>query len=64
MYAATSHENIEVRVEPSFLAERSEPARTSRYFWAYEIEIANRKGVVSVQLLSRHWIITDGSRPS
>jgi ApaG protein len=56
MYAATT-ENIEVKVEPSYLAERSEPA-ASRYFWAYEIEIAN-KGAVSVQLLARHWIITD-----
>ena len=57
MYTAMSHD-IEVRVEPSYLADRSEP-ENDRYFWAYAVEIANRKDV-AVQLISRHWIITDG----
>ena len=57
MYTALT-EDIEVSVEPSYLADRSEPA-SSRYFWAYAVEIANHKAV-SVQLVSRHWIITDG----
>jgi ApaG protein len=56
MYRATTHA-IEVHVQPSYLARRSEPAN-GRYLWAYAVEIANH-GAVSVQLLTRHWIITD-----
>ena len=58
MYKALT-DDIEVRVEPSYLADRSEPA-SSRYFWAYAVEIANHKPV-SVQLVSRHWVITDAA---
>ena len=56
MYTATT-DGIEVRVEPSYMADRSEPA-SSRYFWAYAVEIANHNAI-SVQLVARHWIITD-----
>lgn len=56
MYSART-DDIEVKVEPSYLADRSEPA-SSRFFWAYAVEIANHMAV-SVQLVSRHWIITD-----
>lgn len=56
MYRALT-DDIEVRVEPSYLAERSEP-ESSRFFWAYVVEIANHKAI-AVQLVSRHWIITD-----
>ncbi len=49
---------ITVRVSVSFLAEQSEPQR-GRWFWAYHIRIEN-DGAQGVQLLTRHWIITDG----
>ncbi|MBL8548752.1 MAG: Co2+/Mg2+ efflux protein ApaG [Hyphomonadaceae bacterium] len=50
---------IHVRVEPSFLAQESDPAE-SRFLWAYTIEIENRSDAL-VQLISRHWRITDAN---
>ncbi|WP_084583358.1 Co2+/Mg2+ efflux protein ApaG [Sphingomonas azotifigens] len=49
---------VVVRVSVSYLPEQSEPHR-GRWFWAYHIRIEN-EGSVAVQLLTRHWIITDG----
>jgi ApaG protein len=49
--------NIEVTVTPRFLPERSSP-ENGYFFWAYQIEIANR-GRETVQLKTRHWRITD-----
>ncbi|WP_404334390.1 Co2+/Mg2+ efflux protein ApaG [Sphingomonas sp. MMS12-HWE2-04] len=49
---------IVVRVSVSYLPEQSEPQR-GRWFWAYHIRIENA-GPFAVQLLTRHWIITDG----
>ncbi|WP_448500779.1 Co2+/Mg2+ efflux protein ApaG [Sphingomonas sp.] len=49
---------ITVRTSVSYLPEQSEPAR-GRWFWAYHIRIEN-DGARAVQLLTRHWIITDG----
>ncbi len=49
---------ITVRVSVSYLPEQSEPQR-GRWFWAYHIRIENH-GDQAVQLLTRHWIITDG----
>jgi len=48
---------IEVRVEPQFLAERSSP-ENGYYFWAYTITLTNL-GRETVQLKRRHWRITD-----
>ena len=48
---------IEVTVETEFLPGHSDPARNF-WFFAYHISIHNRTNE-SVQLLSRHWIITD-----
>lgn len=56
MYTAKT-KKIRVTVEPRYMAERSEPSE-GRFFWAYTIEIAN-DGVEKVQILARHWIITD-----
>jgi len=56
MYRAFTH-NIEVKVTPRFLNERSSPAN-NYYFWAYSIEIVNH-GAETVQLMTRHWRITD-----
>ena len=56
MYTATTRD-ITVRVRPHFLAEQSDPA-TGQYFWLYTITIENG-GSETVQLLNRHWIITN-----
>jgi ApaG protein len=48
---------ITVRVRPTFLAAESDPAQ-NRYVWSYLVEIENRSAD-TVQLLTRHWIITD-----
>ena len=55
-YTAITRE-IAVSVEPTYLDERSSP-HTSQYFWAYRIIIENQ-GTETVQLLSRHWMITN-----
>jgi ApaG protein len=56
MYSATTR-NISVTVEPQYLPDRSDPGE-SRFFWAYTVEIAN-SGTAPVQILARHWVITD-----
>lgn len=50
---------VEIAVQPEYVPERSEPER-DLYFFAYHVTIRN-VGREPVQLLSRHWIITDGS---
>lgn len=49
---------VTVRVSVSFLPEQSELAR-GRWFWAYHVRLENDSDE-AVQLLTRHWIITDG----
>ncbi len=49
---------IEVKVVPRFLPERSSP-ENGYYFWAYTITLTNL-GAETVQLKTRHWRITDG----
>ena len=58
MYRAVTRQ-IEVTVEPNFMPERSS-VENSRYFWSYTIVITNA-GDQTVQLRTRHWIITDAS---
>jgi ApaG protein len=58
MYRAVTRQ-IEVTVEPNFLPERSSVERRE-YFWSYTIVITNT-GAETVQLRTRHWIITDAS---
>ncbi|MDP3897590.1 MAG: Co2+/Mg2+ efflux protein ApaG [Mesorhizobium sp.] len=58
MYRAVTR-NIEVSVEPIYLADRSDPAE-SRYVWAYRVTIVNNSDEF-VQLLTRYWHITDGN---
>jgi ApaG protein len=58
MYTAVTRD-IQVTVLPEFVVERSDP-EAGRFFWAYTIEIANL-GRGTVQLVSRHWLITDGN---
>jgi ApaG protein len=56
MYSQTTRD-IVVTVQPTYLDEESDPSE-NRYVWAYQVQIVNR-GEVAVQLLRRHWIITD-----
>jgi len=49
--------DIRVAVVPDFLDDQSEPSE-GRFLWSYHIIIENTGGV-AVQLLSRHWRITD-----
>ncbi len=51
-------DGVIVRVRPTFVAEESSP-EDSRFLWAYHIEIENR-GKRTLQLMTRHWRITDG----
>ncbi len=46
-----------VRVSVAFLADQSSPG-AGRWFWSYHIRIENHRAE-PVQLLARHWIITD-----
>jgi ApaG protein len=54
---ATTREVL-VRVESTYLPGQSDPGR-GQYTWAYTVEVENH-GSAQVQLISRHWIITDG----
>jgi ApaG protein len=57
--ASYSHttRSLTVTVEPTFLEDQSSPAE-NQYVWAYRVRIDNN-GVSTVQLLRRHWRITD-----
>ncbi len=56
--ASATTDGVTVRVAPNFLDEQSVPAQ-GRWFWSYHIRIENH-GDELVQLLTRHWKITDG----
>jgi ApaG protein len=51
-------QGIRVQVESTYLSDRSQPDR-GQWLFAYQVRISN-EGDSTVQLLSRHWIITDG----
>ncbi len=50
---------IRVRVQSFFVKERSAPEQ-GEWFFAYQVTISN-EGDETAQLVSRHWIITDGN---
>jgi len=54
----TKTRDILVRVVADYLPGQSDPIE-HRYTWSYTIEIENH-GLETVQLVSRHWRITDG----
>jgi len=54
-----SHE-LTVTVQPRSLADQSDPGKR-QYVFAYTIRITN-SGSEPAQLISRHWIITDGNQ--
>lgn len=53
---STTH-GVRVQVASRYVPERSRPAN-GQWFFVYNIQISNQ-GAETVQLLSRHWIITD-----
>ncbi len=53
--AATA--GVTVRVSVAYLADQSSPG-AGRWFWSYHIRIENHRDT-AVQLLARHWLITD-----
>ena len=58
MYAQTTH-SVKITVVPQFLDDQSKP--NNRHFvWAYHVRIEN-VGADTVQLLARHWRITDSN---
>lgn len=56
MAEAKKHD-IKIDVATEYIPDQSEPA-ASRYVFSYSITITNTGGI-AVQLISRHWIITD-----
>jgi ApaG protein len=50
---------IQVRVESRYVPEQSDPERGG-WLFAYTVRIAN-VGQETVQLISRHWVITDAN---
>ncbi|GAB6051675.1 Co2+/Mg2+ efflux protein ApaG [Magnetospira thiophila] len=56
MYSQTTRD-ILIEVESYYLEDQSSPDE-NHYVWAYHIRIEN-KGAQTVQLLNRHWKITD-----
>lgn len=50
-------EGVQVRVTSRYLPQRSSPEE-GHWFFVYTVRITNT-GSVTVQLLSRHWVITD-----
>lgn len=50
---------VRVRVESEYAPDRSEPSK-NQWFFLYTVTITN-DGADTVQLLTRHWIITDGT---
>jgi ApaG protein len=54
----TTTRGVRIVVSPRYVPEQSNPTH-SHFLFAYHVIIENR-GERTVQLLSRHWIITDG----
>lgn len=58
MYSETT-QSVEISVRPFYVPEQSDPL-DHYYLFAYTVTIRNH-GPDTVQLLARHWIITDGT---
>ena len=52
--------DLEVTVTPQYLPDQSEPGE-HQYVFAYTVRITNN-GQRSAQVISRHWVITDGKQ--
>lgn len=55
----SSSNQIDIEVQARFLPEQSAPEQ-QRYVFAYTVRLHNA-GDQAAQLISRHWIITDGN---
>lgn len=51
-------DDIVVTVTPQYLPDQSDP-NNNRYVFAYRVVVRNN-GAQAAQLISRHWVITDG----
>jgi ApaG protein len=49
---------IDIKVQPAYIAEQSDPEK-NHYVFSYTVTIRNN-GSSAAKLLKRHWIITDG----
>ena len=58
MYQETTRD-ITITVEPIYLEDQSDPSQ-NHFVWAYQVSITN-EGLETVQLLTRHWKITDSA---
>ena len=58
MSSNTLTRGVRVVAQPRYVPEQSDPS-AKRYFFAYHITIRN-EGEATVQLISRHWVITNG----
>lgn len=56
IFESTTH-SIRVSVQPVYLEEQSHP-KEGHFVWAYIVNVAN-ESPKSVQLINRHWVITD-----
>lgn len=54
----TTTRHIRVLVKPEYLPAQSTP-QTQRWLFAYHVTVENH-GTVAVQLMNRHWVITNG----
>src|SRR5258705_8326314 len=62
LHASTSEavtNNVRVEVESQYAAEQSQPFQ-NHWFFHYTVRITN-EGEETVQLISRHWLITDST---
>ena len=50
---------VRVNVKSEYAPDRSQPSR-NKWFFLYTVTITN-EGTERVQLLTRHWVITDGA---
>jgi ApaG protein len=51
--------SVRVRVESEYAPERSQPCK-NHWFFLYTVTISN-EGFETVQIMTRHWVITDGT---
>ncbi|MBK7861922.1 MAG: Co2+/Mg2+ efflux protein ApaG [Archangiaceae bacterium] len=59
MSTTATTDGVRVSVKPSFWPERSQP-QSGQFAFTYTVSITN-VGNATVQLVSRHWIITDAN---
>ena len=51
--------SVRIRVESEYAPDRSQPCK-NQWFFLYSVTISN-EGFDTLQLLTRHWVITDGT---